>query len=461
MKPQIHVKEMDSKAHSREKKLDFTQGSIAKKMAVFALPTFFGNLLQSSYQFIDSLWVGNLLGAEALGAVSISSPVIFSILAFIIGINGATLTILSQQKGRNDEAGLRESLNAFVFILGLLAVLLGIVGFLAAKPILVMLGTPEEILPLAAEYLKINFLGILFLFGYNFIGTVLRALGDSRTPVRFVMIAVVLNTVLDPLLISVFQGITGAALATVISQGLAFLYGLSYSLRHRTVPFTIPHLPGKRYAKAVFKTGLPGGLQMIAVSSGQVAIMSVIASFDKEVVAGFGAAQRIENLIMLPALTLGSAVTSMAGQNIGANLWNRVTQIARVGTGYIAVLSLSISIIVFFSAEVMIRWFVNDPETIAFGTEYLRSVAFFFPFLGVNFILNGIARSSGAMVQVLMLNIVSFWLLRYPLSFLFSRWLGESGIAYGIGVSFVISAAIAAGYYFFGGWRKTRIFDDE
>lgn len=441
---------------------DFTEGSIMKKMLLYSWPILFGNLLQASYQIIDSLWVGNLLGANALGAVSISSIIIFSLLAFIIGINGATLTILSQLKGAKDNEGLKKSLNAFVVVLGSLSICLGIIGFIISPWLLRLLGTPEEIFLIAKTYLQINFIGIIFLFGYNFIGTVLRALGDSKTPIRFVLLAVLLNAVLDPIMISVLElGMNGAAYATIISQGAAFVYGVVYSIRKSKVPFTIPELPSKHYFKAIFKLGLPAGLQMMAISAGIMAIMSVVTSFGADVVAGFGAAQRLDSLIMLPALTLGSAVNSMAGQNIGANHWERVSQIMRNGILLIIVITTIMSTIIYFGAQSLIQLFIDDESTIQFGTKYLQTVAFFYPFLGINFVLNGVIRASGAMFQILILNFISFWILRYPLTYLFADWFGEIGIALGMGVSFILSSMIALLYYFFGTWQQVTIFDEE
>ena len=164
---------------------DFTHGSIRRQLISFAGPIMLTNLLQVSYQFIDSLWVGNLLGANVLGAVTISSTVVVTVLAFIIGINNATLTILSQQKGMDDEAGLKRYVNAFIVLLSTLSILVGLIGYLFAEPLLLFLNTPAEMLNEAKAYLEINFIGILFIMGYNFIGTVLRALGDSKTPLRF------------------------------------------------------------------------------------------------------------------------------------------------------------------------------------------------------------------------------------------------------------------------------------
>ncbi|WP_035712581.1 MATE family efflux transporter [Salibacterium aidingense] len=444
------------------KQFDFTEGSIMRKMILFASPIFIGNLLQSSYQIIDSLWVGNLMGAGALGAVSISSTIIFTILSFIIGINSATLTVLSQRKGAADEEGLKQSLNAFVFVLGILSIFLGVAGFLLAPYILTWMGTPESIHSMAVNYLRINFTGIVFLFGYNFIGTVLRAVGDSKTPLRFILVAVLLNVVLDPLFIAGFGlGMEGAAVATVLAQGSAFLFGIIYSIMKRGLPFTMPTPPPMKEFRRIFKLGLPSGISMMAISGGVLAIMTVVTSFGETVVSGYGAAQRIDSLIMIPSTTLGSAITSMSGQNIGAHRWDRVNDIAKSGLILIFSVALTISTIVFVSADLLMGMFVDDEETIAFGAEYLRIVAFFYPFLGINFVLNGIVRSSGAVLQVLVLNIISFWALRFPLAWLFSSIFGETGIGIGVGCSFILSSVAAALYFKLGNWRKIDIFSNE
>ncbi|PRO65433.1 MATE family efflux transporter [Alkalicoccus urumqiensis] len=441
---------------------DFTEGSIMKKMILFSSPIFLTNILQTSYQVIDSLWVGNLLGSAALGATAVSGTVIFTILSFIIGINTAALTVLSQYKGAKDSGGLAKALNAFVVILGSLSLVLGIVGFVIAEQVLLWMGTPEETLPLAVTYLRINFVGILFLFGYNFIATVLRALGDSKTPVRFVLLAVLLNAVFDPLFIAVLDmGIAGAAYATIVAQGTAFIYGLLFSIRRAGVPFSLPHLPERDQAAKIMKLGLPSGMSMMVISGGVLAIMTVVTSYGGEVTAGFGAAQRLDSLIMLPALTLGSAINSMAGQNIGADNWERVRETARSGLILIAVVSLTLSTIVFFSAEFMVSLFVQESATIAFGTMYVQTVAFFYPFLGINFVLNGVVRSAGAMMQVFVLNVISFWVLRFPLTYLASEIYGEAGIGIGMGASLVLSAVIAAVYYRFGRWDQIEVIEKK
>jgi len=442
-----------------KKQHDFTKGSILKHLVIFSAPVIVTNLLQTSYQFVDSLWVGNLLGANALGSVTVSSMIIFTVLSFVLGLNNAALTILSQQKGRDDEQGLRKYLNAFVVILTLMAIALGIFGSIFAAPLLRLLGTPEGMMAGATAYLQINFLGILFLLGYNFIGTVLRSLGDSRTPMRFVMLAVSLNIVLDPLFIAGFNlGIQGAAYATIAAQGSAFIYGLVYVLYRKLAPFTLPTLPSRKQVGLILNLGIPSGLQMAVISAGSAAILSVVTDFGEGAVAGYGAAQRLDSLLLLPAQALGTSVNSMAGQNIGVGNWQRVKSIAKYGVLFSFSIMVVLGILAIFLAEYGIRLFMDEPSAVTFGTEYLQIVALCYPFLGINFLLNGIVRSSGAMYQVLVLNIISFWVLRFPLAAIMSSWLGEIGIALGIGMSFILSSLVAILYFRFGKWREKELF---
>lgn len=441
---------------------DFTKGNLFKQLVVFSTPIMFTNLLQISFQFVDSLWVGNLLGANALGAVAVASTILFTIFSFILGINNTTMTILSQQKGRGDKQGLICYLNAFVVTLTAIALCLSLIGYVLAEPLLTFLGTPPVMMNDAKIYLQISALGIFFLLGYNFIATVLRALGDSRTPLYFVLLAVCLNIVFDPLLIVGFDfGIKGAAYATILSQGIAFIYGVYYVVKRKLVPFTIPTLPKKEEVALILHLGIPSGLQMAFISAGIAAIMSVVTSHGEAYVAGFSAAQRLDSLIMLPAHALSTAVNSMAGQNIGARKWKRVHDIAKYGVMYNTAIMIMIAILIVVFAEYGIRMFIQDEEAVRLGAEYLVIIAFFYPFLGINFILNGIVRAAGAMYQVLVLNIISFWVLRYPLTYACSHVFAEKGIGIGMAISLVISSAIAFLYYRYGKWKKKELFAEN
>lgn len=441
---------------------DFTHGNIFKSLFFFSGPIMLTNLLQSSFQIIASLWVGNLLGAHALGAVAISTTILLTMLSFIIGLNNAVLTILSQFFGKKDYQGLKQYLNAFVVVMTTMAIIFGALGFIFSKQLLLLMGTPESLLGQANTYLQISFLGILFLFGYNFVNTVSRALGDSKTPMRIVFLAVVLNAFLAPLFIGGFKlGIAGAALSTVVSQGLAFIYSLYHSMKHELVPFTIPKVPSIEQVLLILKLGIPAGLQMAVIQSGNAAILSVVTQFGGDTVAGFSASQRLDSLIMLPAMALGTAVNSMAGQNIGVGDWKRVRQIAKVSALYNFMIMTTIALIVILVADVAIRFFIQDPEAVNFGSHYLRIVALCYPFLGLNFVFNGIVRASGAMYQVLILNIISFWILRFPLTELFSKMFGQNGIAIGMGIGFIISSIFAVSYYQFGKWDQKVITEEN
>src|SRR5699024_7444389 len=211
-----------------------------------------------------------------------------------------------------------------------------------------------------------------------------------------------LNIILNPLFIAGLDfGINGAAFATIFAQGSAFLYGIIHVLSKKLAPFSLPTVPSKQEVGLILNLGIPSGLQMAVISAGSAAIMSVVTIFGSGVVAGFGAAQRLDRILMLPAHALGTAVNSMAGQNIGVRNWSRVKKIAKYGVLYNFSIMMLVGLIVVIFAEYGIRLFIDETEAVAFGTKYLQIVALCYPFLGINFILNGIVRASGAMYQVL------------------------------------------------------------
>ena len=220
----------------------------------------------------------------------------------------------------------------------------------------------------------------------------------------------------------------------------------------------IPFIPSWKEVGLILNLGIPAGLQMAVISAGSAAIMSVVTTFGSGVVAGFSAAQRLDSLLMLPAHALGTAVSSMAGQNIGVNNWSRVKDIAKYGVIYNFAIMFGIGVIVLFFAKYGIQIFIRDQGAVEFGTQYLQIIALCYPFLGINFILNGIVRASGAMYQVLVLNIISFWVLRYPLTALVSKIAGDKGIAIGMGLSFLISSFVAFLYFRYGKWREKELF---
>ncbi|NLB58806.1 MAG: MATE family efflux transporter, partial [Gammaproteobacteria bacterium] len=285
---------------------DFTHGSIPRKLVVFALPILAANVLQGSMQLVNVLWVGNLLGSQALAAVTVAHAVLMLVLAFVLGLNNATLTIFAQLRGSGDAGRTDAYLGAFVILLLGLSALVGIGGWLASGWLLAALDTPPEVVAQAQAFLRINFAGTVFLVGYNFIGTLLRAFGNSRTPLYFVVVATVLAGVLAPLLIEgVGMGVAGAAWAMVLAQGAAFVYSLVFLARRPAeYPFRL-RLPGLAEFRTILELGVPSGVQMVVIYAGTAVILSLVNSFGGQVVAGFGAAQRLDSIVLLPAVALG------------------------------------------------------------------------------------------------------------------------------------------------------------
>ena len=441
---------------------NFTEGPIARQLGIFAAPIVITSLLQVSIQLINGLWVGNLLGSEAFGAVTVGTIMMMVVLAFVMGVNQATLTVFAQLRGRGDQRAIRAYLSAFVIILGLLAVAISSLGFVFAQALLVLLNTPDTILDEARVYLQINFAGTLLVLGYNFVSTVLRAFGASRTPLYFVLLATLLITLLSPLFIGVLGfGIAGAAMAIIAAQGGAVLYSLVHLARkfpgHR---FRL-QLPRWEQVQTILRLGIPSGAQMVVIHAGTMVILSLVNSLGADAVAGFGAAQRLDSLILLPAVALGTAVTAMAGQNIGAQQWPRIAQITRAGLIYNTSIMLLLASILFVWAEPLVRLFIQEEDSVAFGTRYLKTIAFFYPFIGLNFVFNSVVRGAGAMFQVLALNIISLWLLRVPLAYWATSVYGDAGVALGIGLSFMLSAGFSFGYYRWGNWRTKRLFAEQ
>lgn len=440
-------------------KKSFTAGSIPRQLATFSFPILLANLLQASMQLINSLWVGNLLGSAAFGAVTVGTTVIIVVLAFVLGINNATLTIFAQLKGSNDQKRINSYLSAFVIILAVLSLIISVTGYVLTEPLLALMNTPASIASEAKAYLQISFIGTFLLVGYNFIGTALRAFGDSKTPLYFVLLATVLATVLDPLFIAGFDlGVAGAAYATVLAQSIAFIYSLFYlSGRFKKHSFRLQLLKWIE-TKTILQLGLPSGIQMVVIYAGMTVILSLVNSLGESAVAGFGAAQRLDSIILLPAMALGTAVNAMAAQNIGAQKWGRVSQISKIGVIYNLAIMSAIAAVLFVCAEPLVKLFVRDQDSVSFGTSYLKTIACFYPFIGLNFILNGIVRGAGAMFQILVLNIISLWILRVPLAYWATSLYGDSGVALGIGLSFFISCLFSIAYYRWGGWKDKKLF---
>lgn len=436
---------------------DLTKGHEGKLIFYFALPMLIGNIFQQLYNTVDSIIVGNFLGKEALAAVSTSFPVLFLLISLIMGITMGSTILISQFYGAKDYENLKKTIDTTYIFLFVGSILITILGLVLSGPILKLLNTPGNILPQAKSYINVIFIGIVAMFGYNSISAILRGLGDSKTPLKFLIISTILNIILDVLFIVVFKfGVSGAAWATVIAQGFSFIYGIYHLNKHHEVlKFNVKDM---EFDKAIFfkslKIGLPSGVQQVLFSLGMMAIQSIINPFGETTMVAFGAGSRLNSFGTMPIMNFGSAISAFVGQNLGAGKNERVKK----GYKYTLLMSVSMSIIitvlVFIFGEKMVWLFNKDPEVIKIGTSYLKIVSSFYAVVSIMFITTGVLRGAGDTFVPMIISILTLWLIRIPVATFLSERIGTNGIWASVPAGWTIGMVLTIGYYMSGRWKK-------
>jgi len=377
---------------------ELTSGNEGRLIFNFAMPMLLGNLFQQLYNIVDTIIVGNILGKEALAAVGASFPIVFTLISLIIGVASGGTIVIAQYFGAGDHASVKRAIHTMYIFLTIASVVLTLVGIPMVDEIFRLIRLPQEIMPEATTYLSIYLSGLVAFFGFNATSAILRGLGDSKTPLYFLMISTVFNIGFDLLFIIVFEwGIAGAAVATVVSQAGAFLTAMIYLNRnHKLIDF---NLPKYRFDKKIFwqslRIGLPTGFQHTFVSLGMMAIMAIVNTFGTNVIAGYAAAIRIDSLALLPAMIFSAALATFMGQNIGAGRSDRVRR------GLIATLLMSsavslivMAVVILFKYQLM-GMFTKDLEVIRIGGEYLLIVSSFYLLFTGMFMINGVLRGAG------------------------------------------------------------------
>lgn len=447
---------------------NLTEGNILRLVITFSLPLFIGNILQLLQQTINAFWIGRFLGKDALSAVTVSFPIIFVLISIIIGLTLATTTLVSQYRGAgNFEMVDKVIKNSFVFILlvGIIVSLLGIIFNRSILGILLNYETAPHVFEMASGYLVVSFLGLIFMFGYNLISAILRGLGDSWTPLWFLMIATILNAVLDPFLILGFSivqglGINGSALATIIAQFLSFTLGIRFLLVKgylTTLKFWNFKFDGNLISR-LLKIGLPSAIQQTIVSTGSFIITAIVSLFGVDTITAYGIGTRVDSFSFMPATALGMAVTALSGQNLGAGKKARVHKTVKVA----GLLSVSIAILIilvcFLFPVQIIHFFLGttSEELLKQAVMYLRIVPIGYLGISMLFITNGVLMGAGYTVPPMIFSILSFWVFRIPLAWILSQYtsLRTTGIWLAITISFIFSAGISYLYYRFGRWEK-------
>ena len=444
---------------------DCTTGSIPRHLLAVAAPMLIGNFIQSGYTIIDAVWVGRVVGKAAMGAIAVSFPILFIFIAVATGATMATTILISQYFGAGNTEQVKKTIGASLFFALLLSIVITVAGLLTAGAILRLLKTPDSIIGVAAVYLKINFGGFPVMYSGYLIGSILRGIGDSKTPLYFMVVGVVVNAVLDPLLIigvGPFPrlGLGGAAVASICGQLVAIVVGYRYLRRKGNIvainPGMIiwdPHKIG-----LIMKIGFPSMLQQSAVSLGMATITSVVNGFGDSATAAFGAAGRIDTVSFFPAMSIGMAVSIISGQNIGAGDYGRVRQVFKWGLFMTMAVSLFFSLFYLTIPKLLLSAFLSDEAVLAIGAWYLRIIGPGELFFAVAFVGNGVINGAGHTRVTLVFTIIALWCVRVPVAVLLSKTgLGINGIWVGTVIGFLASMTLSLAWYLSGKWTTPVI----
>jgi len=416
-----------------------------------------GNVFQQLYNIVDSAIVGNFLGKEALAAVGASFPIIFTLISLIIGIASGAMVLISQFFGAKDMERVTRTIDTFYIFMFISASVITAAGIYFSEDILILMQLPKEILPQATTYLEIYLIGMVSFFGFNGTSAILRGLGDSKTPLYFLIIATFSNIGLDILFVVVFKwGISGVAIATVISQTGAFVTTILYLNKyHEVIKLKFRELvfDWDLFYKSL-RIGLPAGLQHTIVALGMMALMGIVNTFGTNVIAGYSVAIRLDSLAVMPAMNFSAALATFVGQNLGANKQSRVKKGLLFTLLMSSIISLSVMAVLLIWGKGLMGFFTTDTEVIRIGYEYLSIVSLFYIVFSIMFTLNGVLRGAGDTLIPMFITLLALWGIRIPAAFILSKSMGEIGIWWAVPIGMVAGMVMTFIYYRTGRYKK-------
>lgn len=438
----------------------------ARSLFFFALPMIIGNLFQQFYNMADSIIVGNLVGEDALAAVgaSYSFTTVFIMIAIGGGIGASVLT--SQYLGAGHYREMKSSVYTFLIAFAVFSTLLAVLGFAVNPTVLRLLKTPDNILPDAVSYLQIYFVGLPFMFMYNILSANFNALGRSRIPLFLLIFSSILNIILDLWMVgSLKMGVAGAAVATVIAQGIAAVISLVILMRL----LSTYAVEGKvqRFRSDMFVTGvkvaIPSIVQQSIVSIGMLLTQSAVNRFGSSALAGYSAGTRLESLCIVPMIATGNAMSTFTAQNLGAGRPERVRQGYRAAYGIIigfGVLLIAVSQL--YYAPILSAFVEQGESAVAFetGTAYFRFIGFFFSFLGFKAITDGILRGAGDIQVYMLANLINL-AIRVAVAQLCSPIWGIELIWYAVPMGWTANYLISYLWYRTGNWKRRNLLKNE
>jgi putative MATE family efflux protein len=428
-----------------------------------------GNVFQQLYNIVDSIVVGKYIGSVALAAVGASFPILFTLSALVGGITIGGSVLISQYYGAKNFQKIKITSDTLQIFLLVSSAALSLLFFAISRPLFQFLSIPPEVLPDAVRYFDIVILTttipMFSLFGMS---AILRGVGNSKTPVTFVVISIVINIILDLLFVLVFDwGIDGVAWATAIATIAAWL-ALWYHLNSKentVIRFNLNYKKWQfdwRNFRLSLRIGLPSGVQQTLVGLGSMALLSIVSPFGVAALAAYTAAGRVDMFVSMPAMNLAAALSSFVGQNLGAERYDRIKKGLYSTLLYSTVICVVLSlVVVFFGGEIM-RLFtdINSPdynEIITIGKEYLVIVTSFYIVFSTMFVYNGVTRGAGATIVPMLITTLSLWVIRVPLAYLLSHYFGTAGIWWSIPIAWTAGCIGAVLYYNSGLWKKHRV----
>jgi putative MATE family efflux protein len=439
---------------------DLTVGKEGRLIFFFALPMILGNVFQQLYSIVDSVIVGNILGKEALAAVGASFPVIFLLISLIIGVSMGSTIVIGQYFGAKDLVNAKKAIDSLFIFLFFSSILASVLGVVFSRTIFEMMKLPAEIIPQAVVYFNIYSAGLIFMFGYNGVSAVLRGLGDSKTPLYFLIVATVLNIILVILFVKYFHwGIAGSSVATVIAQAFSFFLSVYYINKYnKGFRFSIRKMV---FDKEIFfkslKIGIPSGLQQAFVALGMIALFRIVNDFGTNVIAAYSAAARIDSFAALPAMNFSAALSSFVAQNIGANKIGRVKKGLKMTLIMTSGISIAVSLVAVFFGSYIMRMFTADQNVIDIGHNYLIIVCAFYIIFSSMFAFQGVLRGAGDTLIPMFITLAALWIFRVPCSYYLSKVMGSDGIWWGIPIGWGFGFAFSGIYYLTGRWKKMSV----
>ena len=446
---------------------DLTVGSIPRHLVLFAVPMLLGNIMQIGYSIINTIWVGHLVGEDAVGASGVSFFVLFLLIGLVMGMSMASTILVSQYYGAKDYRMVEKVVHTSFTLALILGGILTVAAMFSCDFLLKLMDTPKENFAMASSYLKISVAGFLLMYLGFLINSILRGIGDTVTPLIFMAVGIGLNAVLDPFFIGGFGpfplvGLDGAAYATLVSQAAALAMSFVYLHRRNHLVAFHPEKPAldPHVTSLLFKIGLPSIVQQSLVSVSSLFITTFVNAFGSAATNAFGAVVRVDMIAFMPAISMSMAVSALTGQNLGALKPERVEDVFKWGTIMTSAITSFISlVVVIFPGPILALFGLGgDAKVMEIGITYLRMVGSSYIFFGIMFISTGVINGAGHTMTTMVFSLFSLWVVRVPVSWLLSRTsLGIKGIWIAVILSFIVTMTVSLTYYRSGRWKKAII----